>query len=157
MRAEDLPLTGDWDGDGRDTPGYFRPSTARWTVTNGLGDNQAATEFAYGVPGDLPLTGDWDGDGQDTVAIYRPATGEFHFQNSLTPGKILGLLLGPNATPVVADWAGHGVDTPAVVTGSRLRIQAANCNCSLVNQPDDLPIDPAGTIIAGRWALPSRK
>ena len=26
MQAEDIPLLGDWDGDGADTPGYFRPS-----------------------------------------------------------------------------------------------------------------------------------
>ncbi|MCP4247709.1 MAG: hypothetical protein GY778_11725, partial [bacterium] len=75
---DDQPFAGDFDGDGIDTVGMYRPGNAlvyyRNSHTPGLGENQ----FFYGIPGDRIVAGDWDGDGDDTVAVYRQSNGTLY-------------------------------------------------------------------------------
>lgn len=68
----DIPFVGDFDGDGVDSIGLFRESTAQVYLRNDLSSGPADSEFVYGDPGDQILTGDWDDDGVDTLAVFRP-------------------------------------------------------------------------------------
>lgn len=52
----DQALTGDWDGDGTDNVGLFRPSESRWYF-RGL----APAIAPYGGVGDQPIVGRWGG------------------------------------------------------------------------------------------------
>jgi hypothetical protein len=97
----DVPLFGDWDGDGSDTPGMYRPSNGFAYLTNTLPDNggvgSGEIEFFFGIPGDQVFVGDWDGINGDSLGISRN-------------GKIY--LANTNAT-VVADlefWFGLSTD-----------------------------------------------
>ncbi len=101
----DVPLFGDWDGDGLDTPGMYRPSNGFAYLTDtlpadgGVGVGDPGLTFFYGIPGDKVFVGDWDGDGTDTLGISRN-------------GKVF--LANTNAT-VVADvefWFGVPSDMP---------------------------------------------
>ena len=67
----DVPLMGDWDCDGIDTVGMFRPSNgfAYLRNTNDFGIGEI--EFFFGNPGDIPIVGDWDNDGCDSLGVYR--------------------------------------------------------------------------------------
>ncbi len=77
----DLAFAGDFDGDGIDTIGLFRPSTGMFYLKNTHAEGAADIEFAFGEPGDIPIAGDWtDQDGVDSVAVYRPSTGTFYFR-----------------------------------------------------------------------------
>ena len=71
----DIPLLGDWNCDGVDTPGMFRPGNGFFYLTNANPPNGgvavAEISFFFGIAGDRPIAGDWDGDGCDTVGIYR--------------------------------------------------------------------------------------
>ncbi|MBT8203369.1 MAG: DUF4038 domain-containing protein [Acidimicrobiia bacterium] len=71
----DVPLLGDWDGNGTDTPGMYRPSTGYVYLTNAVipdgGVAVAEVAFFFGIDGDQVLVGDWDGDGHDTLGIRR--------------------------------------------------------------------------------------
>ena len=73
----DVPLFGDWDGDGFDTPGMYRPTNGFAYLTNdlpadgGVGFGDPALTFFFGGPGDQVFVGDWDGDGIDTLGISR--------------------------------------------------------------------------------------
>lgn len=72
----DIPLLGDWDGDGVDTPGVYRPSRGSAHLTNEIpaylsSDHVAGTTFFFGMPGDRVFAGDWDGDGIDTLGLSR--------------------------------------------------------------------------------------
>jgi hypothetical protein len=63
---DDLPVAGDWDGDGRTKIGVFRPSTGQWFLDkngNGRLDNCHVDICisAFGQPGDQPLVGKWLG------------------------------------------------------------------------------------------------
>lgn len=73
----DVPLLGDWDGDGLDSPGMFRPSTGFVYLSNdlppngGVGFGAPDLTFFFGMSGDQVVVGDWDGDGTDTLGIRR--------------------------------------------------------------------------------------
>ena len=84
----DLPFVGDFDGDGIDTIGLFRPSNGVFYLKNTHTEGPVDVEFAFGASGDLPISGDWtDQNGADSVAVYRPTTGTifFRYENSAGP------------------------------------------------------------------------
>jgi ABC-type phosphate/phosphonate transport system substrate-binding protein len=82
----DVPLFGDWDGDGYDTPGMYRPTNGFAYLTNelppngGFGVGDPALTFFFGGPGDQVFVGDWDGDRIDTLGISR--NGKMYLANT---------------------------------------------------------------------------
>ena len=125
--AGDLPVAGDWDGDGIDTLGVFRPSTGQFTLTDSTNSSPpftiSVTRATFGAAGDLPISGDWDGDGKDSIAVYRPSTGETFFtnddlsttlgiSNNVSPGIDIVAFLGvAEDLPIGGDWNGDGRDS----------------------------------------------
>jgi hypothetical protein len=77
--ASDLPVAGDWNGDGKTKIGTFR--AGNWYLDyngNGLWDGcgapgQAGKDacFAFGLATDIPVTGDWSGDGKTKIGLFR--------------------------------------------------------------------------------------
>ena len=69
----DVPVMGDWNGDGRLKVGVFRKGAwlvdwngnYRWDATD------AAHVFSFGAAGDLPVIGDWNGDGRLKMGVFR--------------------------------------------------------------------------------------
>ena len=81
-RDGDLPVVGDWKGDGITQVGLYRPSTGQWFLDrNGDrswdGCSQDLCISSFGTEGDLPVTGDWSGTGPSKVGVFRPNTGEW--------------------------------------------------------------------------------
>ena len=71
-RAGDIPIVGDWDGDGTQTVGVVRPSKAAGTNRLLLRNSRGpGLNFTYGRYGDRILVGDWDGNGTWTPAAVR--------------------------------------------------------------------------------------
>ncbi len=112
----DLPLVGDWNGDGKMTPGVVRGST--WYLRNAHAGGSADVTFQFGREGDIPVVGDWNGDGRMTPGIVRDGT--WHLKNSLGGGAAdVSFRYGrSDDAPVVGDWNGNGRMTPGVVRGS---------------------------------------
>ena len=116
--AGDLPITGDWDGNGIDDVGIFRPGTGQFKLRGLFG---LTVTMNFGQNGDLPVAGDWNGDGIDTVGVFRPATGEWFLTNgpntnNTTPPVNFQFVFGQNGDlPIVGDWNGDGFDTPGVL------------------------------------------
>lgn len=99
----DLPLAGDFDGDGRDTLALYRPTSADFFFVNALGGLGFA--FHFGRIGDLPFTGDWNGDAKDTVGVFRPTDKTMHITNFFASSFEISFSypeLGD--TPVSGDW-----------------------------------------------------
>lgn len=128
--AGDIPIAGDWDGDGDDEPGVFRPSTGQFIL------RKSSISFCFFPPctitlnfgqfGDLPVVGDWNGDGIDTVGVYRIINGSGNWLLSNSPNvngttpvvNIPVFAFGlPGQLPVVGDWNGDGRDTVGVFQG----------------------------------------
>ena len=84
--AGDLPLFGDWNGDGDRTPAVFRPGTSTWYLSNTDNAGDTPHQMTYGMPGDIPLAGDWTGSGIQTIGVYRPSTATFYLRYTNTSG-----------------------------------------------------------------------
>ena len=108
----DAGVMGDWDCDGIDSPGMFRPSNGFAYVSNSNSTAVAETDFYFGLGGDLPLAGDWDGDGCDTLAIYRPSEAKVYLSNNLrTQLADTDYFFGtPGDVPFAGDFNGDGRD-----------------------------------------------
>ena len=132
----DLPVVGDWDGDGIATVGIYRSSTGEFFLRDSNAQGAAVTHyFVLGSPGDMPMAGDWNNDGVDGVGVFRPTNGLIYIKNSLTTGfadftMVLGI---PNDVPVAGDWNGDGKDSPGVYRPSSSTFFLTNqvCNCAV--------------------------
>lgn len=112
--AGDVPLAGDFNGDGVHTIALF--SAGMWYLDNdGDGKFTAAdTKFAYGLPSDLPVAGDFDGDGVSEIGVYRDGVWYIDRDHNrrLDARDKAFELGGPDDLPVVGDWDGDGAAEP---------------------------------------------
>jgi len=102
--AGDLPVAGDWDGNGVDTIGVFRPGDpGAFLLTNQL-DSSAEIVFTAGGPDDLPIAGDWLGSERDGVGFFRDSVGMF-LSTQLQPKVDFFFPFGqPGDLPVAGNW-----------------------------------------------------
>ena len=149
--SSDIPLTGDWNGDGVDTIAVYSNGVfhLRNSNTGGFSD----ISFAFGGSGDLPISGDWNNDGTDTVGIYRPSTGVFYLRNTNSFGNpdITFAFGSSGDLPVAGDWNGDGVDTIGLFRPSTTVFYLRNTNSNgypditlVLGSSNDKPI-------AGDW------
>ncbi len=123
-QAGDQPLAGDWNGDGIDEPGVFRPSTGQFLLL--FGSTVVTVNFGQG--NELAVVGDWDGNGVDTPGVFNPNTDQWRLTNGLngqnvnnnTPVVNFTFTFGQNGAdiPVAGDWDGNGIDSIGVVKSS---------------------------------------
>lgn len=113
----DLPMVGDWDGDGDETPGLYRQSDGFVYLRNSNSQGVADVRFFFGNPGDIPLAGDFDGDGFDSVSIHRPTEGRVYVINELGAHEgglgaadFAYFFGNPGDKPFVGDFDGDGDD-----------------------------------------------
>jgi SpoIID/LytB domain protein len=76
------PLSGDWDGDGRDEPGWFRDGEVAVRLSRPGG--AYTKRFRFGQAGDVAVVGDWDRDGDDDIGVFR--AGSWFLRNGLSGG-----------------------------------------------------------------------
>ncbi|GFE56720.1 hypothetical protein [Geobacter sp. AOG1] len=110
----DIPVTGDWNGDGRKKIGVYR--NGQWYLDmngNGVFDPGVDAIYNFGNPGDVPVTGDWNGDGRTKVGVYK--NGEWYLDlngNGAWDGTPTdGLYSFGGLTedvPVTGNWTGTG-------------------------------------------------
>jgi stage II sporulation protein D len=116
--AAATPIVGDWNGDGRDEPGWFRAGLIALRMTDASGT--WVKRYTFGKVGDLPIVGDWNGDGIDDVGLFRAGT--WLLRNGQTGGA-------PDTTftygaagdkPVVGRWTGNSLGVGVVRQGKWL-------------------------------------
>jgi hypothetical protein len=138
--AGDLPVAGDWDGDGIDTVGVFRQNGAGLQATFFLTDENIANPpidhtLGFGTDGDLPIGGDWDAspDGIEGVGVFRPSTGQFFMTNNSNVGTVdITVFFGANGDlPAAGDFDGDGKDTIAVFRPSTAQFLLTNDNVNI--------------------------
>ena len=109
-----VPLAGDWDGDGVDSPGLYDPETGSFFLRNSCTSGPADLTFTFGPPRAIPVVGDWEGEGRDSIGIYLPGTGHWALRARPEPGPAdVSFDFGPKTVemvPVAGDWDGTGRD-----------------------------------------------
>ncbi len=124
----DLPLAGDFNGDGVWTIGVVREDSTGhmlWLLNNTQHANTPQVQFVYGNANtDVPLIGDWDGNGTFTPGVARVddagnITWLLRNSNSSGPPNITfiwGFDLGPLAVATNGDWDGVKANGQGVAT-----------------------------------------
>lgn len=169
----DIPVIGDWDGNGTDNIGVVRLPGVNGAPNDGLlhwyfdtnGDPNAELQRAYGLPGDIPVVGDWNQSGRSQIGVVRTRpdgfmnwlqdlNGDIHADRSFIFGYAPA-----GDKPIVGDWEGIGGDNAGVV-----RPPAAGQG-SLLTWLLDTNNDPTPDIarqygivgdkpVVGHWRLP---
>jgi len=109
-----VPLTGDWDADGSETPGTFERGVFK--LSNTIPPGEPTVSFTFGDPRGFPVAGDFDGDGRDDVAVYRNGLWQVRLSpvDGLSPVATYSFSFGsgtwPSTVPVAGDWDGDGTD-----------------------------------------------
>ncbi len=116
----DIPIMGDWDGNGTITCGVVRNESGNlfWYLNNSISGGAADIVFSYGNAGDVPVAGDWDGNGTWTPGVVRGVNWLLRNSNS---GGASSISFNYGITGdkfIVGDWDGNGTFTPGVVRGS---------------------------------------
>ena len=109
-RAGDIPVAGDWNGDGVTTVGVVRGN--QWLLRNSNSSGPSEVSFTFGNPGDIPVVGRWTDAGIDLPGMVRGTT--WMLRNQLGGGSADIIFDFGSATdrPVVGDWTDGGRDLP---------------------------------------------
>ena len=115
-----IPIAGDWNGNGIRSIGYFNAGNWQFDV-NGDGRfdfEDSATQF--GRTGDIPLVGDFNGDGIEEIAVYRAGTWliDTNGNREFDATDRTFQLGGTGDKPVVGDFDGDGIDEPGLYQDS---------------------------------------
>jgi hypothetical protein len=159
----DVPIAGDWTGDGVTKTGFFNPSDNFFSLATSNASNSGVLFVSpRGAAGDLPVVGDWDGNGVTTTGLFRPTTNEFFLWNSNSFGvpDIVVAVGAPGDLPLAGDWDGDGTTTIGLFRPSTNTFYLWNNNTAAgpdvvvsVGAPGDLPIvgdwDGNGTTTIG--------
>jgi protocatechuate 3,4-dioxygenase beta subunit len=118
----DLPITGDFNGDGIDTIGVF--SAGLWRIDiNGDGKfNSHDRVVQFGEQGDIPVVGDFDGDGVDELGTFRNGKWiiDSNHNGEIDAADKVFTLGESGDQPVVGDFNGDGIDEPGIYRSDRV-------------------------------------
>jgi hypothetical protein len=115
--ATEVPVTGDWNGDGTWDIGVFNPANRTFLLQTGT----AAKGIIFGQVPDLPVAGDWDGDGIWEVGVFNRSTHQFLLKNE--PPVSFG---SEPDIPISGDWNGDGIWDVGVFNKSTHRFLLKN-------------------------------
>ena len=112
--STDVPVVGDWNGDGKTEVAVFR--NGKWYLdANGNGQWDAGVDTyiaSFGQTGDIPVAGDWNSDGKTEVGVFRngkwylDTNGNGQWDPSLD--TVVASFGTTGDIPVAGDWNGDG-------------------------------------------------
>ncbi|HEX8266202.1 MAG TPA: FG-GAP-like repeat-containing protein [Pyrinomonadaceae bacterium] len=118
-RQGDVPVSGDWDGDGLADLAVYRDGSQ----TGGQSyffyrpSSQPGADFraiTWGTAGDKPVPGDYDGDGKLDAAVFRPSIARWYILRS-SDNQFVQRQFGVSTDiPTPADFDGDGITNFAV-------------------------------------------
>jgi hypothetical protein len=128
----DVPVAGDYDGDGKTDFSIFRPSSNTWWIMRS--SDGGSHSVMFGTSGDKTAPADYDGDGKTDAALYRPSTGTWYIRKS-SDSSTYQMQFGLSTdTPAPADYDGDGRADIAVWRGSTTTFYSTNSSNNQLQQ-----------------------
>ena len=124
-QAGDIPVVGDWNGNGVSKIGVFRngmwyldyPGTGSWVGCGAPADPTKDACISYGMTGDIPIVGDWNGNGVSKIGVFRNGMWYLDYPGTASwvgcgapgdPTKDVCISYGMTGDiPIVGDWNGN--------------------------------------------------
>lgn len=157
----DRPVVGDWDCNGTETLGLYRPSTGIWYLTNSQYPPLVVHQsFAFGANTagvDEPIAGDWNADGCDTIGVHRISTGQWYLSNQTSGARSADIsFVYGNAYDVAlaGDWDDDKLDSVGVYRPStswfylRDDLNPSFVRAMSFGDPNDTPVTGAWSGLA---------
>jgi hypothetical protein len=112
----DLPVAGDFEGDGRDSIGTFRDGLWRIDLNGDGRLTPADRVMKFGSSGDVPIVGDFDGDGREEIGVFRRGQWiiDSNHNGRIDAADKVFELGDAGDIPVVGDFNGDGIDEPGL-------------------------------------------
>jgi hypothetical protein len=154
----DLPIAGDWNGDGIDTIGIYRSNAGLYLLSDSNQFPAVNYNFTFGNPGDAPLAGRWSLTMvRDGTGVYRNSNGILYLREALSTGfSDYDMVLGnPGDRGIAGDWNGNTVDTVGIYRPSEIKFYLSNVNGNGITFADvvlDFGTSANDIPVAGNWA-----
>lgn len=105
----DTPLAGDWDGDGRDSVGFYTIASSNFVLSNTFNGTVDFPPVIFGNINTRPIAGDWNGDGLDTIGVFNQVTAVMALNNAIIAGdgEIVFNFGRAGDIPLAGDWDGR--------------------------------------------------
>ncbi|WP_168189494.1 Ig-like domain-containing protein [Paludisphaera borealis] len=146
--AGDIPLTGDFDGDGKADLATFNRTTATWVLYK---SSQSGSAFQFGTAGSsLPIVGNFDGPGATQYGVFDVVNGVGVWTLTTPSSGIRQYGFGTTGdVPLTGDFDGVGRDQLAVYRPSTGQFivfvpasgnQPASTHVVATMQPNMIPV-----------------
>ena len=114
-KAGDIPVMGDWNGDGTHTVGVYR--RGRWLLRDENTAGPAQYDFEFGRPRDIPVVGDWNGTGVFGIGVKEWNSRRWLLRETPSGGQpARSFWYGEEGEiPITGDWNGNGVTGIGVI------------------------------------------
>jgi serine-aspartate repeat-containing protein C/D/E len=112
----DIPIAGDWNGDGIRSIGVFRDGKWHFDLDGDGRWSDGDKTAVFGEKGDLPVVGDFNGDGIEEIAIFRSGKWiiDSNGNREIDSSDQVVQFGQAGDKPIAGDFNGDGVDEPGV-------------------------------------------
>jgi len=140
-------VPGDYDGDNKTEPAFYRESDATWFIYGqapvqfGTTATNPLSSGGHGGDQDFPVPADYDGDGTTDLATWNPRTAVWTIRSSVTGTVTSEVFSTPGGFPAPADYNGDRKADRAVMRWASYGVGVPGELVFVIDGMSDVPMD----------------